>query len=128
MSKRRHIVIGIVGIYILMLIWGYARLPWAAIKNLRDYRGVVAPAKAVSFTSDLDISGVQEWYLKHSLNESPLPVVPRLSVRVKWNALILARVESGHWVGPKGAEGRDSLYFCCFGFWIPIFTFSNWMS
>ena len=128
MSKRRRIAVSILGLYVLTLFWGYARLPWAAIKSLRDYRGVVAPAAAVSFDPGLDLSPIQEWYLKWSINESPVPVVPRLNVEVKWNLLILARVQSGHWVSGTGAEGKDCLYFCLFGFWIPVYNFGGWMA
>jgi hypothetical protein len=75
-SKRQRIVAGILGLYVLTLFWGYARLPWAAIKNLRDYRGVIAPATALSLDPGLDLSPLQEWYLKQSITESPVPVVP----------------------------------------------------
>jgi hypothetical protein len=126
MTKLRRIILTVISLYVVTLAWGYARLPWAAIKSLRDFRNI-ARASAVSFDG-LDVTPVQEWYLKKSLPESPKPVVPRLSVEVKWYALVLARAYSTYYVSPKGAEGRDSLYFCFFGAWIPVYNFQEWMS
>ena len=128
MSKCRRIAVSMLVLYVITLPWGYARLPWAAIKNLRDYQCIVAPAAAVSFDDDLELSPIQDWYLKKSIDESPLPVVPRLNVKVRWNVLVLARVQSELHVGPTGAEGRDCLYFCWLGFWIPVYTFGGWMA
>jgi hypothetical protein len=127
-SKHRGILICVLTVYILGLGWGYIRLPWAAIKSLRDYRTLIAPASVVSFDPGLDVSPVQRWYLDQALVESPVPVVPRLSVDVKWNAIVLARVYSRYYVSNTGAEGKDCLCFCLFGAWIPIYDFYAWMS
>lgn len=122
MRNRCRLLIGILALYGLCLIWGYVRLPWAAVRSLRDY-AYLAAAPAVSFADGLDVSPAQRWYLGRSLPESPVPLVPRVEVEVRWNALVLARVHSGYYVSNTGAEHRDSLYLCFFGFWIPVYNF-----
>ena len=56
------------------------------------------------------------------------PVVPRLSVAVSWNALVSARVKSGHYIGNVGAERQDVLYVCLFGAWVPVYTYYSEMA
>lgn len=125
--SRRRILICVTALYGLGLLWGYVRLPWAAVRSLRDYR-LVAAAPAVSFADDLDVSSAQHWYLAHALPESPVPVVPRIDVEVRWNALALARVRSGYFISGTGAESRDSLYLCVFGAWFPVYNFFHAIS
>ena len=121
--KRLHwILISILVLYLLGLGWGYISLPTAAIKNLGGYR-TIAAAPAVSFSEGMDVSPAQRWYLEHAFTESPVQVVPRLSVKVDWNAILLARVGSGYFVSGKSAENKSSLYLCAFGYWIPVHTF-----
>jgi hypothetical protein len=125
---RLRVLLGILVLYLLGLGWGYLRLPWAAIRSLADHKSVTtAPAVSLSATG-VDVSRSQQWYLDRVLPLSPTPVVPRVSVVVRWNALICARVSSGHYVGPTGAEWRDSLYICLFGAWVPVYTFSHVMA
>lgn len=126
MTTRRRILIAVVSLYAAGLVWGYFRLPWAAIRSLRDYR-LIAKAPAVSL-SKADVSPAQLGYLRRALSVSKAPVVPRVSVAVIWNVLVLARVRSGHYVSSIGAEGRESLYLCLFGSWIPVYTYSSWMA
>jgi hypothetical protein len=127
LSKKR-VVLGVITLYVIMLVWGYARLPWAAVKNLRGYSSHVASASAVTFDPPSKLSPVQDWYLKQSIEESPVAVVPRISVDVKWNALALARVQSQYYLSGKGAEGTDNLYVCAFGAWIRVYGFDSWMA
>jgi hypothetical protein len=126
MKARRRILITVLSLYAAGIVWGYFRLPWAAVRSLADYR-LIAEAPAVSL-SELDVSPAQLWYLRRALPVSPAPVVPRVSVSVTWYALVVARVRSGHYVGNTGAEGRDSLYVCLFGAWVPVYTFSHVMA
>lgn len=127
MKYRRAILIGVGSLYLLGLGVGYIRLPCAAIKNLRDYRSL-ASDPVVTFSDNLDASPIQRWYLEHAFNESPVPVVPRLSVDVKWNALIAARVRSGYFRTGKGAENRDGLLICLFGAWVSVHTYRSEIS
>src|SRR5262245_24281447 len=76
---RRKIVACIPILYALGLLWGYVRLPLAALKSLRDGR-LLFDAPAVSFGPDFDVSPAQRWYLKTAFVESPVPVVPEVSV------------------------------------------------
>ena len=107
MQARRRILIIVVSLYAAGLVWGYFRLPWAAIKNLGDYR-IIAEARAVSL-SEIDVSVPQLRYFKGALPVSDAPVVPRVSVAVSWNALVIARVKSGHYIGNLGVERQDVL-------------------
>jgi hypothetical protein len=128
MIKKRRIILGMLTLYILTLFWGYARLPWAAIKSLNDYPCIIVPGRPVNLDACVNLSSVQEWYIRQSTTESTVPVVPRLSVEVKWNALVVARVRSGYRISNTGAEWRDTIYFCLFGFWIPIYDMSHAMA
>jgi hypothetical protein len=121
-SRLRVALICVLALYLLGLVWGYVRLPWAAIRSLRDYH-LVVEAPAVTFAATLEVSPAQRWYLEHCLTESPVPTVPRIDVEVPWNALVLARVRSGYFVSGTGAEQRDSLYVCVFGAWVPVYNF-----
>ena len=127
MSIFRRRIIGVLAMYALSLVWGYARLPWASIKHLRDFE-LVAHVPAVSFESKMNASSVQLWYLKRCVTESPVPTVPRLTIQVHWNVFVLAHVTSGHYVGPEGAEQTSDLYFCFFGAWIPLYNFVSKMA
>ena len=121
LQARRLILITIVSLYAAGLIWGYFRLPWAAMKNLGDYR-LIAEAEAVSL-AETDVSALQLNYLRGALSVSTVSVVPRASVAVSWNALVIARVKSGHYIGNEGAENQDVLYVCLFGAWVPVYTY-----
>ena len=127
MKHWRRILVCVLALYLLGLGVGYIRLPFAAIKSLGNYRSI-ASAPAVTFADTLDASASQRWYLEQSFTESPVPVVPVVSAAVQWNLLVVARANSRYYVGPKGAERRDSLYLCLFGAWVPVYTFGGWVS
>lgn len=126
MKQRWPVVCGVVIAYLLGLGWGYVRLPWATIKHLHDYE-LVAHAEEVSYGPSVDLTPAQDWYLRRALPVTDEPVVPQLQIQVEWYAVVLARVKSGHYVGNSGAEGRDSVFFCFFGFWIPVYNISSVM-
>jgi hypothetical protein len=109
-------------------LFGYRRLPLAAINNLADYELVKNRAPVSIDRDKTSISRSQERYLKQRLAESPVPTTPRIHVAVTWNALACARVRAGHYVGPMGAEYKDTLFVCVFGTWVPVYTFSHMMS
>jgi hypothetical protein len=125
--RRKRIVVAflVVGsLYVGGLAWGSRRLAWAAIKDLSD-RELVTTAPAITVDrGQTSISRSQEAYLLQRLRESPTPTTPRIHVNVRWNALVCARVEAGHHVGPTGAEWKDTLFVCLFGAWVPVYTFS----
>src|SRR5690349_11962429 len=75
MSRRRRLALGILCIYLLTLCWGYARLPWAAIKSLRDYR-LVASAQSVSLTP-ANLSPIQVWATVADDHVITLPTIRR---------------------------------------------------
>jgi hypothetical protein len=129
--KRKRIVAGLLvvgALYVSGLAWGSRRLAWAAIKDLRD-RELVTSATAVTIDrGHTSMWRSQESYLLRRLRQSPTPTTPRIYVNVRWNALVCARVEAGHYVGPLGAEARDTLFVCVFGAWVPVYTFSNVMA
>jgi hypothetical protein len=119
---------GTIIIYAGGLAWGYQRLAWAAIKNLADYN-LIRTAPAVSIDeSQTSISRSQESYLRERLRISSMPTTPRVSVAVVWNALVCARVKAGHYTGPLGVEGKDTLFVCVFGAWFPVYTFGHAMA
>src|SRR5262245_46923302 len=93
LRNPRRLCYFVAALYALTLLWGYVRLPWAAIKNLWDYP-LIAREPAVSSAPASRVSSMQDAYLKLCLNESPTRVVPELLVDVKWNALVAARVQS----------------------------------
>jgi hypothetical protein len=129
--RRKQIVVAVLlvgSLYVGGLAWGSRRLAWAAIKDLRDDELVMsAPAVTVD-RAKTSISRSQEAYLLQHLRESPTPTTPRIHVNVRWNAWVCARVNAGHYVGPTGAEWKDTLFVCVFGAWVPVYTFSNLMS
>lgn len=122
----KRLLLTVAVLYAIGLVWGDLRLSWAAIKSLADYE-LIAQAPAVSF-GKLGMSERQRRYLKHRLAESPTTVVPRVDVDVRWNAFVCARVESGHYVSPLGAERQDCVYVCLFGAWVRIYSFYRIMS
>src|SRR5687768_11679134 len=113
MKWWRRVLVCILVVYGLGLVWGYFRLPLAAIKSLGSYRSI-ASAPSVRF-GYLDVSSTQRRYLVHAFDESPVSAVPSVAVSVEWNTLVLARARSSYYASPKGAERRDSLYLCMFG-------------
>jgi len=129
--KRKWMVVAILVIgllYVGGLAWGSRRLAWAAIKDLRHHELVTkAPAVTVD-RGQTSISPAQEAYLLQHLRESPTPTTPRIHIAVRWNILICARVNAGHYVGPTGVEWKDTLFVCVFGAWVPVHTFSNVMA
>lgn len=120
MKWRRRLLMGIAILYGLGLVWGYFRLPWAAVKSL----GNVSRAAAVNYVF-MSMSSSQRWYLDQALQESPVPVRPQVSVEIKWYAVVLARVRTSYYVSPKGAADRDSLFLCVFGAWLPVHNFGH---
>ena len=139
MKARRRILITLLLLYSAGIVWGYFRLPLAAVRNL--YRDdTVAKAPAVYLSSKLAISSAQRRYLQQALPVRVVPAVPprssfdalgpRVSVSVTWNWLVIARVESAVFTQDKsGITGRDSVYVCLFGAWFPILTYryaSGW--
>ena len=123
MKWWRRVLVCLPILYGLGLVWGYFRLPLAAVKSLGSYRSI-ASAPAVSF-GNLNVSSSQRWYLGHAFNESPVLGVPSVAVSVEWNALAVARVRSSYYSSPKGAERRESVYLCMFGAWIPVHNFQR---
>ena len=139
MKARRRILITLLLLYSAGIAWGYFRLPWAAVRNV--YRDDdISKAPAVYLSSKLGISSAQRRYLRQALPVRVVPTVPpkssfdalrpRVSVSVTWNWLLIARVESAVFTQDKiGVTGRDSVYVCLFGAWIPILTYrydSGW--
>jgi hypothetical protein len=139
MKTRRRILIMVLAIYAAGIAWGYFRLPLGAVRSL--YRDDdIAKAPAVYLSPKMAISPGQLRYLRLAL---PVPIasvmphrktsdpnVPRVSVIVTWNALVIARVESAVFTQDKsGVSGRDSVYVCLFGAWFPVLTYrydSGW--
>jgi hypothetical protein len=139
MKARRCILITLLSLYAVGTAWGYFRLPWAAVRSL--YRDDdIAMAPAVYLSPKLAISSAQRRYLRRALPVPTVPtipprssfeaLVPRVSVSVTWNALVIARAESAVFTQDKiGVTGRDSVYVCLFGAWLPILTYrydSGW--
>jgi hypothetical protein len=130
--RRRRAVIVVAGVIVMIyaggLAWGYQRLAWAAMKNLADFN-LIRAAPAVSIDrSRTSISKLQEEFLRERLHITSMPTTPRVRVAVVWNALICARVQAGHYTGPLGAEGKDTLFVCIFGTWLPVYTFGHAMA
>jgi hypothetical protein len=141
MKTRRRIIITVVALYAAGIVCGYIRLPWGAVRSL--YRDDdIAKAPAVDLSPKMAISPVQLRYLRRALpvpiapvmrkRNSSDPIIPRVSVVVPWNALVIARAESAVFTQDKsGVTYRDSVYVCLFGAWFPILTFrddSGWPS
>ncbi len=131
MKTRGRILLLVLALYVAGLAWGYVRLPLAAFKGMSIYPGIASPLP-ITFDDRHDISPAQQWYLDRSLTESPVPVVPRVSADVKWNALVLARVRSNYYFSGKGSkdilEHHDSLYVNVFGAWISVHSFASEIS
>jgi hypothetical protein len=130
MEKRRYrfLAAGIV-VAVALLAVGYVRLPLAALHGLADYELLARATTLHSNAEQLLISPVQAWWLKTRMGDlSPGDSAPRISVRVKWNLLLLARADSGHFTGSTCAEQRDSLYLWFLGFWLRIHDFSHVMA
>jgi hypothetical protein len=139
MKARRRILVTLLLLYPAGIVSGYFRLPWAAVRSL--YRDDdIAKARAVYISPKLAISSAQRRYLRQALPVSIVPtvpskasfdaLVPRVSVSVSWDWLVIARVESAVFAQNKfGVTGRDSVYVCLFGAWFPILTYkydSGW--
>lgn len=123
MSKRRKIILLLVVGYVLGLVWGQVRLPFAAVKSLSDYR-LLREKPFVSASDDhLQMLAIQKWYLKRSMKLVDGTGPPRISADVKWNWGIVARVRSGY--DMQGAESLDGLYLCIFGAWVQVYRFSH---
>jgi len=128
MNRRRKIALLLVTAYAVGVVWGEARLPFAAVKNLADYP-LIKTAPSVSSSGEaLQVNAVQRWYLNRSMNIGTGTQPPRISVSVKWNLGVMARVDSGHYMGPLAAEGLDCLYVCFFGAWVPVWKFDHVMA
>ena len=129
--RRKRILVALLlvgSLYLGGLAWGSRRLPWAAIKSLRDHQLLTtAPAVTVD-RGQTSMSRAQETYLFQRLRVSPTPTTPRIHVNVRWNALVCARVDAGHYLGPTGAEQKDTLFVCLFGAWIPVYTYTHLMA
>jgi hypothetical protein len=129
-TRKRMAVAGmLIGLlYLFGLAWGDRRLAWVAIKNLEDHELVTSAPAITLDRTQTSISATQEVFLLRQLRESPAPTTPRIHVSVRWNAYVCARVNAGHYVGPLGAEGKETLFVCVFGAWIPVYTFYNVMA
>lgn len=128
MTKRRKTAFFLVAAYLLGLVWGQTRLPYAAVKHMLDYPLLKEASSVSAYPADLQMLGIQRWYLNRSMHIVAGTQPPRISVSVKWSAGIVARVDSGHYMGPLAAEGLDCLYVCFFGAWIPVYTFNHVMA
>jgi hypothetical protein len=129
--KRKQILSGVLAVgllYLAGLVWGQCRLAWAAICDLRDRNLVIHATSVTLDRSRSSMSAAQEAYLLRQVHESPTPTTPRIQVSVRWNAYVCARVHAGHYVGPLGAEGKETLFICMFGAWVPVYTFYNVMA
>jgi hypothetical protein len=127
-SKRRRIILLLVVGYVLGLVWGQVRLPFAAVKSLSDYR-LLREKPFVSASEDhLQMSAIQKWYLKRSMKLGDGTGPPRISADVKWNCGVVARVHSGHYISSKGAESLDGLYLCVFGAWVQVYGIGHEMA
>lgn len=122
----RRVLFALLALYTIGLAWGYVRLPWASVRSLADY-GLIAQEGTTQYNL-AGVSDLQRSYLERTLPPARKSQVQYVEVTVEWYALAVARVQSGHVVGPTGAEWKDSLYLCCFGFWIPVYTFSHAMA
>jgi hypothetical protein len=129
--RRKRIVVALVAVaslYLIGLIVGHRRLAWAAIADLRDRELVTTAASVTLDRTRSSLTAAQEAYLLSRLKESPTPTTPRIHVDVRWDAFVCARVSAGHYVGPTGAEGKETLFVCLFGAWIPVYTFGSVMA
>ena len=127
MSKRRKTILLLLIGYFLGLAWGQLRLPVATVKSLADYP--LLREKGMSASDEqLQMLAIQKWYLKRFMDVTDGTKPPRISVDVRWNCGIVARVQSDHYIAPEGAEGLDGLYVCIFGAWLQVYAFSHTMA
>jgi hypothetical protein len=128
MSKRRKIILLVIVGYAIGLLWGQVRLPLSAVKSLRDYRLLRNKPLLSASDEQLQMWPIQRSYLKHSMKILDGTNPPRISAEVKWNCGVVARVHSGHYISPHGAESLDGLYICVFGAWLRVYSFSHGMA
>jgi hypothetical protein len=128
MSKRRKIILLLLVGYVIGLVWGQVRLPFAAVKSLADY-DLLKDKLLVSASDDqLQMWAVQRSYLKRAIKLVDRTGPPRMSAEVKWNWGVVARVRSDLYISPMGAELLDGLYVCVFGAWLKVHEFSHAMA
>lgn len=128
MRKRRKIILLLLVVYAIGLVWGQARLPFAAVKNLADY-DLLRDKPFVSASDDqLQMSAMQRWYLERAMKLVDGTGPPRVSADVRWNWGVVARVRSGLYIAPMAAESLDGLYVCVFGAWFQVYGFSHAMA
>jgi hypothetical protein len=128
MIRRRKIILLLLIGYALGLVWGQVRLPVAAVKSLDDYSLLRGETVVSASDEQLQMSAMQKWYLKRFLHVADGANPPQISATVKWNWGIVARVRSGHYISPTGAEWLDGLYVCLFGSWLRVYSFSHAMA
>ncbi len=128
MGKRRKIILLLLIGYALGLLWGQVRLPVAAVKSLADYPLLRDRSVVSASDEQLQMLAIQEWYLKRSMRLLDGTNPPRISADVRWNWGVVARVRSGHYISPQGAEWLDGLYVCFFGAWLRVYSFSHAMA
>lgn len=114
--------------YVLGLAWGQVRLPFAAIKGLADYDLLRDKSLVSASDAQLQVSAMQRWYLKRAMKLVEGTGPPRISAEVRWNCGVVARVRSGLYTSPMGAESLDGLYVCVFGAWFQVYGFSHAMA
>jgi hypothetical protein len=129
-KMRRYGLLSVAcAVVVLLLFVGYVRLPYAALRGLGDWEMLTQKPIVHGTSSQIRVSPVQAWWTKLRVrNLSEGDAAPRISVQVKWNVLLLARVHCGHYASPTGAEGRDSLYLWFFGLWIRVHDFTHVMA
>lgn len=129
MFKRRRagrVFFAVAALYVVGLVWGYQRLLWAAISDLGGGELLRAFPSATWSRESTQVSSFRAGYLESRLPHSSERTIPQIKVSVKWNAFVLARVTTGYYVSPLGAEWKDCLYLCVFGGWMRVHTFSHW--
>jgi hypothetical protein len=125
LSKRRRLILLVAAVYGLSLVWGQLRLPFAAIKGLADYRLLSGEPSVSAPLGALHMLSIQKWYLNRAMTIVTGTQPPRISANVQWNYIIVARVQTGHYIAPMAAEAMDRMYLCVFGAWVPVYTFSH---
>ncbi len=128
MRRYRKVILVLIVAYGLGLVWGQVRLPFAAAKR-------VGPLDGLSVSDDtLKMLSFQRAYLKRSskvVEGRSGPPYHSLSVTVKWNAGLVARVASEHsytYLDPETSrlmgefESVDAFYICLFGMWMPVYS------
>ncbi|MCP4641961.1 MAG: hypothetical protein GY851_16080 [bacterium] len=126
--RRRKLLIA-AALVCLPLFVGYIRLPFAAIASLKDYHILADKDTLYMDAARSDVSPIQQAWLKLRVPQLKQgQSMPSVYVDVRWNWLFIARVKSGHLVGPVCAENRDTLYLWCLGAWIPVLDLSYEMA